>query len=305
MHVLAIGECMAELAPTKQDGEFKLGFAGDTFNTAWYLARTAPDIEVSYLTAVGDDAISQKMRTFMKGSRINDAHVQVIAGESVGLYLIHLNNGERSFSYWRSNAAARRLAVDPVALERAMDEADLIYFSGITLAILDPKSRENLFNALRHARASGKTVAFDTNLRPRLWPTVKEMKATIMQAAVLSNIVLPSYDDEAAWFGDSNARATRDRYAKIGVAQIVVKDGAKPVVYQQAGKRGEVIVEPATDVVDTTAAGDSFNAGVLAGILRQNDIVAGIKQGCRLAGQVVRFTGALIPVDLDQKVARS
>ncbi len=301
MRFLAIGECMAELAPLDGNGGFKLGFAGDTFNTAWYLARIAADIEVSYFTAVGDDAISQDMRSFMQSSRINDAHLQVIAGATVGLYLIHLNNGERSFSYWRDNSAARQLAVDHDALERAMEEADLIYFSGITLAILDPRSRQNLFNALRNARVLGKTVAFDTNLRPRLWSTVQEMKATIMQAAELSDIVLPSYDDEAEWFGDSSPVATRDRYAKIGPAHIIVKNSAQPVVFEQAGHRGEVIVDPATNIVDTTAAGDSFNAGVLAGLLRQADIASSIALGCRLAGQVVQHKGALYPVALDHK----
>lgn len=298
MRFLAIGECMAELAPSDRGGEFKLGFAGDTFNTAWYLAQVASDIDVSYLTAVGDDAISQDMRSFMKNSRICDAHVQVIAGKTVGLYLIHLNNGERSFSYWRNDSAASKLAVDQIALGRAVEEADLIYFSGITLAILDLQSRKKLLDALRHARATGKTIAFDTNLRPRLWATTQEMTDTIIGAAAQSNIVLPSYDDEAMWFGDRDSIATLNRYAEIGVDQIVVKNSAQPVVFQKAGQRGEVNIDPVTGVVDTTAAGDSFNAGVLASVLRHDDLTAGIRQGCRLAGHVVRHKGALIPVDV-------
>ena len=298
MRFLAIGECMAELAPSDRGGEFKLGFAGDTFNTAWYLAQVASDIDVSYLTAVGDDAISQDMRSFMKNSRIRDAHVQVIAGQTVGLYLIHLNNGERSFSYWRNDSAARKLAADQIALGRAVEEADLIYFSGITLAILDLQSRKKLLDALRHARATGKTIVFDTNLRPRLWATTQEMTDTIIGAAAQSDIVLPSYDDEAMWFGDRDSFATLNRYAEIGVDQIVVKNSAQPVVFQKAGQRGEVNIDPVTGVVDTTAAGDSFNAGVLASVLRHDDLTAGIRQGCRLASHVVRHKGALIPVDV-------
>lgn len=299
MRFLAIGECMAELAPSERVGEFKLGFAGDTFNTAWYLAQVASDIDVSFLTAVGDDAISQDMRVFVKDSRICDTHVQVIPGQTVGLYLIHLNNGERSFSYWRNDSAAKKLAVDQIALERSVGEADLVYFSGITLAILDPQSRKTLFDALRHASASGKTVAFDTNLRPRLWHNRQEMTDTIMEAAAQSDIVLPSYDDEAEWFGDHDSFATLNRYAEIGVDQIVVKNGAQPVVFQKGGLRGAVDVNPVTDVVDTTAAGDSFNACVLASVLRHDDLIAGIRQGCRLAGHVVRHRGALIPVDVN------
>lgn len=290
---------MAELAPSDRGGEFKLGFAGDTFNTAWYLAQVASDIHVSYLTAIGDDAISQDMRMFMKDSRICDTHVQVIDGKTVGLYLIHLNNGERSFSYWRNDSAAKQLAVDQVALGRAVGNADLIYLSGITLAILDPQSREKLLDALRHVRAYGMTVAFDTNLRPQLWSTPQEMTDTIMMAAAQSDLVLPSYDDEAEWFGDRDSIATLNRYAEIGVDQIVVKNSAQPVAFQKDGQRGEVDVDPVTGVVDTTAAGDSFNAGVLASVLRADDLTTGIRQGCRLASHVVRHKGALIPVDVN------
>ncbi|WP_299350770.1 sugar kinase [uncultured Shimia sp.] len=290
---------MAELAPSEHSGEFRLGFAGDSFNTTWYLAQIAKDIDISYLTAVGDDAISQDMRTFMKDSGICDGHVQVVAGQTVGLYLIHLNNGERSFSYWRSSSAAKQLAADQIALGRAVADTDLIYFSGITLAILDKQSREVLFDALHRARASGKTVAFDTNLRPQLWATPQEMTDTIIKAAAHSDIVLPSYDDEAVWFGDRDSIATLDRYAEIGVDQIVVKNSAQPVVFQKSGQRGEVDVEPVSQIVDTTAAGDSFNAGVLASILRQGDLETGIRHGCQLAGHVVRHKGALVPVGSD------
>lgn len=297
MRFLAIGECMAELAPSGQSNEFKLGFAGDTFNTAWYLARIAPDIDVNYLTAVGDDAISRDMRAFMRDSQISDCHVQVIKGKTVGLYLIHLQDGERSFSYWRDSSAARQLAADPVALVQAIQEADLIYYSGITLAILDPMARDVLFDALDNARALGKTVAFDTNLRPRLWANPEEMKSTIMLAAGRSDIVLPSHEDEAAWFGDVDPIATLDRYTKTGARHVVVKNSAEAVVYQYGKERGEVAVDPAHDVVDTTAAGDSFNAGVLSEIIRHDDMAKGIRLGCRLAGQVVRHKGALVPID--------
>ena len=95
---------MAELAPSGGPGAFQLGFAGDTFNTAWYMAQIAPGIEVSYLTAVGEDTLSDDMRAFFRASGINDAHVRTIKGATVGLYLIHLENGERSFSYWRSRS---------------------------------------------------------------------------------------------------------------------------------------------------------------------------------------------------------
>lgn len=304
MRVLSVGECMAELSPTQTVGEFRLGFAGDTFNTAWYLAKIAPDVQVSYLTAVGDDENSARMRDFMRSSAICDDHVQVIPNKTIGIYQIHLKNGERSFSYWRDQSAARELAKDATALARAMATADLIYFSGITLAILDAASRENLFSALRSAREAGSLIAYDTNLRPRLWTNPQIMTQTVTQAAGYADIVLPSFEDEAVWFGDVSPQATIDRYSKGGAARIIVKNGDLPVVFFDNGVIGEVAVEAAADALDTTAAGDSFNAAVLAGILRQNDLEQGIMRGCALAKQVVRKSGALVHLDQDRPITK-
>ncbi|MDX8355356.1 sugar kinase [Cognatiyoonia sp. IB215182] len=297
MRVLAIGECMAELAPTERDGDYRLGFAGDTFNTAWYLARFAPDAQVSYLSAIGDDAISQQMRTFVRESGIDDAFLQSLENRTVGLYIISLNQGERSFSYWRGQAAARTLANDPALLDAAMAAADLIYFSGVTLAILAPERRVALLSALRLARKDGKTIAFDPNLRPRLWSTDNEMTEAIMHGAAVSDIVLPSFEDEATWFNDASPQATADRYLAAGARIVIVKNGAGPVYYADGDARDEVPVIPVDTLVDTTAAGDSFNAGVFARYVAGDDIATCIPHGCALSRAVVGQRGALVPID--------
>jgi 2-dehydro-3-deoxygluconokinase len=167
MRILAIGECMAELAPLGASGAFKLGFAGDTFNTAWYIAQLSPGADVAYFTVVGDDALSNEMREFMTASGIDTSPIREIAGGTVGLYMIHLADSERSFSYWRNSSAARQLATNTADLDSAISGADLIYYSGITLGILDAPSRQNLLAALQKGRAAGKTIAFDTNIRPK------------------------------------------------------------------------------------------------------------------------------------------
>lgn len=303
MRVLAIGECMAEMAPAADPDTYRLGFAGDTFNTAWYLARIRPAMKVSYFTAVGDDGISQQMRDVFAGSGIDASHVPTIPASTVGLYMISLDNGERSFSYWRGQSAARQLARDPDALAKAIDGADLIYFSGITLAILDAASCAVFLNALRAARSNGKLVAFDPNLRPRLWPDTATMTQTTMQGAGVSDIALPSFEDEADWFQDADPLATADRYAAAGAKTVVVKNGGDPVHFMDGATRGTVEVSPLSAVVDTTAAGDSFNAAILASIAEGAALQDGIARACRLARAVVQGKGALVDVDpaaLDQ-----
>ncbi len=294
MTVLSIGECMAELAPTATQGEYRLGFAGDTFNTAWYLRQIAPEMPVGYLSAVGDDPLSADLLAFMDAAGLDRSSVLQVAGKAVGLYLISLSPGERSFAYWRGQSAARGLADDETALAQAMDQAQLIYFSGITLAILNEAGRARLLAAIAAARAQGKTVVFDPNLRPALWSAPDAMTRTVMQAAAHSDIVLPSFEDEARWFSDGSVQATAARYADQGAGIVVVKNGAGDVYHQSPDGSGIVPVPPVPALVDTTAAGDSFNAGFLAGHLRGQGINDSIAGACAVAARVVQSPGALV-----------
>jgi 2-dehydro-3-deoxygluconokinase len=295
MRVLSIGECMAELAPSERPGDYRLGFAGDTYNTAWYLARLR--CPVSYLTSVGDDEISRRMVEAMQSAGVGTEAVSVVPGATVGLYLITLADGERSFSYWRGRSAARHLADDPDRLARAMAGADLIYLSGITLAILAPAARDRLFDALAAARGQGRTVAFDSNLRPRLWTDPAEMTRTVMAAAALADIALPSHEDEATWFQDADPEATAARYAGAGARIVAVKDGPAPVLWREAGRSGRVEVPPVARIVDTTAAGDSFNAGFLSALGKGVPVAEAVAAGCHLSAQVVQGRGALVSID--------
>lgn len=297
MKILSIGECMAELSPQDEAGTFRLGFAGDTFNTAWYLRRIDPEIMVSYFTGLGTDNISEQLRATIKDAGINDQYGVVVADKTVGLYLISLENGERSFSYWRGQSAARSLASDPAALKRAIDDHDLIYFSGITLAILDAGGRDTLLLALRAGRAAGKTIAFDPNLRPRLWKDSETMRDVTMAGAGVSDILLPSFEDEAAWFNDKDPQATARRYQSAGASIVIVKNGADAIYYCSPKGDGTVDVPPVANIVDTTAAGDSFNAAIFAGLNDGVSLPKCIAAACQLSGKVVMARGALVPVE--------
>lgn len=295
--ILCIGECMAELAPLDAPGDYRLGFAGDSFNTAWYLRQLRSGLEVAYLSAIGHDAISDRMQTFMAEAGIDTDHVARVPGRSVGLYMISLSRGERSFSYWRDTSAARLLAEDAGALDRAMSGADLVYFSGITLAILSAEARGRLLRALARARAGGATIAFDPNLRPRLWPDPAAMCAAIRQGAAVSDVILPSFEDEAAHFGDADPRATAERYAGAGAGTVVVKNGPDPVHVLHEGTRREVAVARVPRVVDTTSAGDSFNAGFLADWGSATPMEERIARASAVAAQVIGARGALVRLD--------
>ena len=293
---LSIGECMVEMAPTAS-GDYHLGFAGDTLNTAWYAKRTfGPDWDIAYFTAVGQDAVSERMTDFIRDAGIRTELIRTLPDRTVGLYLIQLDNGERSFAYWRSDSAARRLAADPAALRTALATANVIFFSGITLAILSPADRETLLGEIAKARSAGATVAFDPNLRPRLWEDAGTMRDAVMAAARVSDILLPSYEDDAAAFGDATTEETARRYTDAGVRLVVVKNGSHEMLALDGGKIAHLIPSLITSIVDTTAAGDSFNAAFLASYLESADLVSSLAAGADLAARVITRRGALIDI---------
>ncbi|MGJ8611199.1 MAG: sugar kinase [Octadecabacter sp.] len=293
---VSIGECMVEMAPASAADEFRLGFAGDTFNTAWYIKQMSPNAKARFVSRIGTDAVSDRMLAMMADAGVESDHVLRSADRSLGLYLISLKNGERSFSYWRDMSAARQLANDAAALQAATADGDVIYFSGITMAILDAAGRDTLLDVVRDARAAGKTTVFDSNLRPRLWGSADEMTKTVMRAASVCDIVLPSYDDEVDHFGDADITATRERYLNAGATTVVVKNGEGEIHYTHGEVTGTVVPPVARSVVDTTSAGDSFNAGFLVGITATGNAADSIVKASRIAGHCISQKGALVPL---------
>ena len=295
--ILSIGEAMIEMAPAGPNSTYQMGFAGDTMNTAWYLRRLLPaGDEVSYFTAVGTDAASDQMIDFLCEAGIGTEHIQRREDLTVGLYMIQLEDGERSFSYWRGQSAAKGLADDLSALEAALKRSDIAYFSGISIAILPDPGREKLFTALSAFRKNGGQVVFDPNLRPRLWENDADMTRVVMQAAALSDTVLPSHEDEATWFKDADPEATAQRYLDQGASCVIVKNGSGQMLAVDGGVSSTHDPVSVAQVMDTTAAGDSFNAGFLAAQISGASLADAVAEGAILAAKVVQARGALVKV---------
>lgn len=292
--VLSIGECMVELSQA-EGGLLRQGFAGDTFNTAYYLRAFLPqDRPVDYLTAVGTDPVSDEMLAFMLQAGVGTSFIRRVPERTPGLYMIHLKDGERSFSYWRSASAARLLADDAEALRAAIAASETIFFSGISLAILAPAAVETLLGELGRAKAAGKLVAFDPNIRPRLWADADTMRQTISAGASAATMVMPSFEDEATHFGDASIAATVARYRALGVDRLVVKDGGNGITLSFDGRTTFVPAVSAGTVVDTTGAGDSFNGAFLAAYLKTADERRAAEFAARVATTVIGRHGALI-----------
>jgi 2-dehydro-3-deoxygluconokinase len=298
---VSVGECMIEMAGGS-DRQYRMGFAGDTLNTAWYLRALLPsDWQVDYVTALGDDLYSKEMRAFFAEAGIGTQHIQEIKGRRPGLYLIHQAGGDRHFTYWRGQSAAKLLADDPAALDAALAGADYVYFSGITLAILSPRARGQLMKSIVSARNSGARVVFDPNLRPALWTSPGIMASTLTAAATISDIVLPTHSDDAPLFGDASSDATASRYLEIGAEEVAVKNGAEPAVVANRTGRETIPASKAPKVVDPTGAGDSFNGAYLAARIAGASQAEAAREGHRVASIVIGEPGALV----DPRLVRS
>ena len=292
MRIVSVGECMVELSDAGE-GLWRQAFAGDTFNTAWYLRASLPEGQIDYLTCLGRDRLSNDMLRFMQGAGIGTDSITRHPTRVPGLYMIELKNGERSFTYWRDCSAARSLADDPDHLAASFAQADLIYFSGITLAILTTSHRAVLLEAL--ANAPGR-VAFDSNMRPGLWSSQDEMCEWIRSAAAVADIALPSHEDEARYFGDASIQETARRYRNAGVAEVLVKNaGDAMLALDPQGDLHQLTFPKTLHPVDTTGAGDSFNGAYLAARLQGHDMVLAAQMGHRMASRVILHRGALIP----------
>ena len=290
---ICIGECMVELRPV-DDGHLKRGFAGDAYNTAVYLKRSAPDIEVAFLTATGDESLSNAMVETWRGEGISDRLTFRIPGERPALYLIETNaKGDRKFHYWRSETPAKewlRLLLAAGGAE-VLNKSDLVYVSGISLAILSYADRQAAVELLGTLKTK---VAFDPNIRPALWKSMDEARHTFEAMVKVASIVLPSRQDYQLMYGMDDPQAQIEFTATLTDAEIALtcdEDGCRLRVGD------EIIALPtqAVKVVDTSGAGDSFNGAYLAARLKGRDPRDAVKDGLALAAKVVAQPGAIIP----------
>lgn len=292
----AMGEVMIELSH-QTETSLTLAFAGDTYNTAVYLSRFKV-AEVYYITALGDDPYSDKILAHAKQEGIHVDHIQCLTHYLPGLYFIRLDkNGERRFYYYRHQSAARQMFQTEKSGEilQKLKAFDYLYFSGITLAILDADSREKFYQALLAAKKQGSKIYFDSNYRARLWKNVEEARREIERFSQLCYGVLPTFGDEQLLFGDLNHETTAERMLNWGIKEIVIKMGEKGAFLATEKMKQLIPAVKVSAVVDTTAAGDSFNAGFLAGKISGLNLPASIRQAANLAATVIQQRGAIVP----------
>jgi 2-dehydro-3-deoxygluconokinase len=295
--VACIGECMIELKQAQGDsqgGLFSRAFGGDTLNTAVYLARLG--VEVDYITALGDDPMSDEMIASWTAEGVGTGRVARLKGKLPGIYMIQTDEfGDRRFFHWRDSAAARSL-MDLPETDDILDSLasyDVVYLSAITLSIFSAPGRTKLIGALNRARKHGARIVFDTNFRARGWPDPDVARAVFDEAFAASDIVLASAEDLLPLYPYESDEQLMGRM-RCGEAVLKLLEPGSIVRFE--GVSHQVRAESVTlPVVDTTAAGDSFAAAYIAARLEGAEPAEAARAGHRLGGVVVCYPGAIIP----------
>ncbi|MEK7266552.1 MAG: sugar kinase [Pseudomonadota bacterium] len=293
MSIFVLGEGMLELAAI-EDGSARVAYGGDALNTAVHLARlgAAPQ----FVTALGDDPYSDWLAGKWRAEGVGLDHCLRIHGGKPGIYAISIgDDGERSFTYWRNDSAARAFFSHPMAESAiaAMMGASLLYLTGITLSIFDVAHRERIFEIMDFVRSRGGEVAFDVNYRPKGWLRADDARSAIRSALERSSIAFSSVEDWALLFETSDAEGIATLVKKAAGGEVIVKDGVRGCFFAAGEDRGWVAPKERCAPVDTTGAGDSFNAAYLAARIAGRSPQEACATGNSLAAKTIMHTGAI------------
>ena len=298
--IVLFGEGMIE---ERADAAFAWG--GDVVNTAVYLARQLEPLGVQpqLMTAMGADAGSEAIVAAWATQGVGVAHVLRDPTRTAGRYRIMTGpDGERRFSYDRERSAARSFfdhAEADGTLEWAAG-ADILYLTGITLSIFGDAARGRITALSRRVRARGGEVVFDSNYRPAGWPSAAAAWTAIEALGPAITLAMPSSDDHAALRGPAPPAEIAAAWLALGAREVVVKLGAEGAY--AAGADGEHVVAPAATperIIDTTAAGDSFNAAYIAArLVGGSSMAEAARRGAALAAEVIGWPGAIAPPEV-------
>ncbi|MBA6222637.1 sugar kinase [Colwellia sp. MB02u-18] len=323
INLAIIGECMIELSMVQNVSEqsssgdtssvkthttIKQSFGGDSMNTAIYLKKLAGStVSVHYVSSMGSDPLSTALIKQWQDHGINTDSVLINPDKHAGLYMIQNDaNGERTFQYWRNDSAAKYL-VQHSDFEKTVEKLkgfNAIYLSGISLAILPEKDSEILVHYLTKLANTGVNIIFDSNYRPALWSSKAHCQKITKRIYALSTLALVTFEDEHELWADNSIEDCRTRLHQQGVKELVIKDGENGCQYSINTALFDTKIEyfatkKVDNVVDTTAAGDSFNAGFLAYWFQSSPIEQCANAGNQLAGQVIQKKGAIVKINTD------
>lgn len=299
-NLLFIGEAMLELV---NQGEGSLGksFAGDVYNTSVYLKRAFTQFNAKFVSALGQDKLSQEFITCIENESIDTSLIAKSDKQHMGAYMVvNDEDGERSFIYWRNDSAAKRMMslLTKQLSEQVTLSNDIVFFSGITIAILLPEERALLWEFLKLQKSLGARIVFDPNYRPALWENVETARSEIDTAFRLSDWLMPGLDDFKALYQLSSIEECIEFCSTYEFDELVIKQGSDAVHILDKNSHTIYEIVASTNVVDTTSAGDAFNGVYLGARLSGKSPMYATRFANYAASKVIESPGAIMPKSL-------
>ncbi|MEM1602507.1 MAG: sugar kinase [Candidatus Bathyarchaeia archaeon] len=299
LDAVGIGEVLIDFIsaePTSyvESTTFRKFFGGAPMNTLVGMARLG--LSVGAITVVGDDPFGQFLLRELERNGVDISHVKIKKGVRTTLAFVvnEPETGERIFIFYRS-PWVKRTSVDSLSPEdidyKYVSSAKILHVSGFALSESLP--RRAILNAVMYARESGVKVSFDPTLRLDVWRSEKTIKAIYSKMLRLSDIAMFSREEAEFTFGTSEPERAADKALKYGVEIVGIKLGERGSFVKS--KDGRKVFAPAFKVkpVDTTGAGDGWNAGLLLGVIRGWDLEKCAKVANAVGALVVTRHGAI------------
>nr|WP_314484581.1 sugar kinase [uncultured Pseudomonas sp.] len=291
--VLCFGETMAmfvadELGDLSQVGRFGKRIAGADSNVAIGLSRLG--FGVRWVSRVGNDSLGRFVLDALRAEGLDCADVQVDLVHPTGFQLkARCDDGsDPVVEYFRRGSAASHMSAS--MLDPAWLDADHLHVTGIPLALSDGCRALSKALVLK-MREAGRSISFDPNLRPSLWPDQQRMIREINAIAAQANWVLPGLEEGRLLTGRQTPAEIAGFYLDLGVDLVVIKLGEAGAYYRSAHDEGHVAAVTAPCVVDTVGAGDAFAVGVLSALLDGQPIAQAVARGNWCGSRAVQCRG--------------
>ncbi len=295
INVCSIGEAMIEISNIK-NSLYNQSFAGDTLNFCNYLDKKK--LNAFFLSAIGKSEINQSLLDFIRSKNISTKYIKQINQFEVGLYLIkNKDNGEKQFFYWRDESVAKHYFnnIDFVNLYKELKNFDYIYFSGITLSIIHTSKLNNFIKLLKLLKRKKIKIVFDFNIRPSRW-NKKNLNIFLDSVLKFVDICFLSGEDMNYWKNKNDIKSYEQIVRKYKLKHSIFRKNAK-FTYVFLNKTRYVFKNKLLKrVVDTSGAGDGFNAAYLSNFIVNNDPLLALKAGSSLGSKIVMKKGAIVDV---------
>lgn len=294
LDVVTAGEAMVQFAalqtgPLEQVEQFTRISAGAELNVAIGLARLG--LNVGYISRLGDDTFGRFLAGVLDREGVDRTHVGIDAEHRTGFMLKSRSDdgSDPQTEYFRRGSAASRLGPSDALLAYAASARHL-HLTGIYVAV-SATTRELVFALAAAARAAGRSISFDPNLRPTLWRSRDEMVDCMNALARCADWVLPGLEEGRLLTGRDSAPAIADFYLERGARGVVVKLGPEGAYFASGEERGFAPGVRVERVVDTVGAGDGFAVGVISALLEGLPLGQAAARGNAIGARVVQFPG--------------